>query len=428
MAEPDLEKEIAEEHDDEKAPRRSMEADEAVKMILRGQTIEGARIENLVFKGEFAFPVRLKNCLLVKPRFEEAHFKAEVSFVRCVIERPVFSKTTTFDSQLSLNAATLVGAAITKLDVKGMVDATNMVARGRFDLRNSRFEQRITFWEAHFAGWVNIKNVEFAGEVDFRSLRADKGFVLNSCRFLSAVLFRGADITLKCDLKGSRFERDLDFSRAKLHDYVYLEEIEMGQEMRFAFYNALGEHILVTPTQLTGRLKSEVNGDHSTAAHEYAFLKRSYANLHRYEDEDWAFYRFKVNQRRKASRTWYRPWTKLLQALDYLLLDQGCGYCTNPWRAVRSAAFIILGFGLLFAIGIDQFYVDKKPFEDQEATSFANRTMIGLLTSVSAFTSGLGGIKEMAKSWMNVPLIIEALLGTLLWGLFIVAFSRKVIR
>jgi hypothetical protein len=29
---------------------------------------------------------------------------------------------------------------------------------------------------------------------------------------------------------------------------------------------------------------------------------------------------------------------------------------------------------------------------------------------------------------MNVPLIVEALLGTILWGLFIVAFSRKVIR
>ena len=39
-----------------------------------------------------------------------------------------------------------------------------------------------------------------------------------------------------------------------------------------------------------------------------------------------------------------------------------------------------------------------------------------------------GGIREMAQGWMNVPLMIESLLGTLLWGLFIVAFSRKVIR
>jgi hypothetical protein len=61
-------------------------------------------------------------------------------------------------------------------------------------------------------------------------------------------------------------------------------------------------------------------------------------------------------------------------------------------------------------------------------TSPANRVMVGLLTSVSVFTSGIGGIREMARGWMNVPLLVESLLGTLLWGLFIVAFSRKVIR
>ena len=54
--------------------------------------------------------------------------------------------------------------------------------------------------------------------------------------------------------------------------------------------------------------------------------------------------------------------------------------------------------------------------------------MIGALTSVSAFTSGFGDVRDAAQGWMNVPLIAESLLGTLLWGLFIVAFSRKVIR
>ena len=31
---------------------------------------------------------------------------------------------------------------------------------------------------------------------------------------------------------------------------------------------------------------------------EYGLLKRVFEGLHRYEQEDWAFYRFKVNQRR----------------------------------------------------------------------------------------------------------------------------------
>ena len=41
---------------------------------------------------------------------------------------------------------------------------------------------------------------------------------------------------------------------------------------------------------------------------------------------------------------------------------------------------------------------------------------------------GLRHIRDAAQGWMNMPLIAESLLGTFLWGLFIVAFSRKVIR
>jgi hypothetical protein len=55
--------------------------------------------------------------------------------------------------------------------------------------------------------------------------------------------------------------------------------------------------------------------------------------------------------------------------------------------------------------------------------------MIGLTTSVAAFTSGYGDLRDVARGgFMNVFLMAESLLGTLLWGLFIVAFGRKVIR
>ena len=52
-----------------------------------------------------------------------------------------------------------------------------------------------------------------------------------------------------------------------------------------------------------------------------------------------------------------------------------------------------------------------------------------LAFSPAAFTSGFGDLRDVARGGvMNVLLIVESLLGTLLWGLFIVAFSRKVIR
>lgn len=80
---------------------------------------------------------------------------------------------------------------------------------------------------------------------------------------------------------------------------------------------------------------------------------------------------------------------------------------------------------LLFDAG-DNGTLDAKRLGDLEAVFITHHHVDH--SSVSVFTSGVGGIRDLARGWMNVPLIFESLLGTLLWGLFIVAFSRKVIR
>ena len=225
-----------------------------------------------------------------------------------------------------------------------------------------------------------------------------------------------------------RFDGLLDLSKAKLHDFVYLESIEQGPEQRFAFHNTVAERLLIRTDQLEGRLVSERAGDHAEAMAEYGLLKRIFGGLHRYDEEDWAFYRFKVNQRRARAHSWRRPWTKLARFFDWLLLDRGCGYGTNPLRAVVAALVMILVFAMFYMIGVNSLHVDHAPF-DSALDSVPNRILIGLTTSVAAFTSGFGDLRDVARGGvMNVLLIVESLFGTLLWGLFIVAFSRKVIR
>jgi hypothetical protein len=414
----------------ERAPQTTLSPEAALDRLRKGQSLENVCVERLCFQGEFPLPFTVRNCQLVKPKFEGATFHDDVAFVSCTIERPAFSRTVVFEKNCSLVHSTLVSAQLTRLTVKGGFDAGNVRTKGKFDLLNSNFEGPVRFWEADFGGWVDVKNCTFVGEVDFRSFHANHGFGVYKCVFQAPVLFRGASVALKCDLTGSRFESALDFSKAKLHDYVYLENIEQGPAQRFSFLNTVGERVLVDVRQLAGRLASEEAGDYDKAMHEYAFLKRSYSALHRYEQEDWAFYCFKVNQRRSCDRSWARPWTKLLQFFNWLFLDVGCHYCTNPFRAVTTALVIMFGFALVYMGWIEHLNADlaKLPFRGEELTSPANRVLIGVLTSVSVFTSGVGGIRDMATGWMNVPLIIESLLGTLLWGLFIVAFSRKVIR
>ena len=94
---------------------------------------------------------------------------------------------------------------------------------------------------------------------------------------------------------------------------------------------------------------------------------------------------------------------------------------------MRAGLVIIVLFGLIYAAGIESLHIEKTPF-DGASTTPENRLVLGMFTSVSVFTSGLAGIRDVARGAMNLPLIVEAILGTILWGLFIVAFSRKVIR
>jgi hypothetical protein len=408
-------------------PRARMAPAEALERLRRGEALENVRIDRLRFKGDFPLPVRLVNVCLVQPQFDGAAFAAEVSFTRCTIDRPYFNHATSFGDDLCLSRSTLIFTRLRNVTVKGKLACDNILARGQLLIANSRFEGPVRFWEAQFRGWVELKESEFAQELDLRSIHADQGFLMTRCKCAGDVLFRGATVSKKWDGGGSRFERLLDFSKAKLNDFVYLEGIEQGQRQRFAFANAVADRLLVRTAQLEDRLASELTGDHEVAMREYALLKRCFASLHRFDEEDWAYYRFKVNQRRSRPRSWAHPWTKAGQFFDWLLLDHGCGYGTNPYRAVRAAFLIIVLFGLVYAADVTSLPLDRAPFEGGKE-SLLNRVALGLMTSVSVFTSGLGSLRESAHGAMIVPLGAEALLGTLLWGLFIVAFSRKVIR
>jgi hypothetical protein len=408
--------------------RPELPAAEALALLRAGKPVEGVRVRRLKLRGEFPGPVVFRNCTLVQPEVAGAKFAAELTFAGCNVDRPLFTKPAEVAGNFSFNNCTVSKPMISRLTVKGKAFLGNSTYRGKFTFADCQFDDKVSLWEAQFECWVDFKGCRFFGEADFRSLHADQGFVLTRCTFAGDFLFRGATVCKKFQADGCRFDKMLDLSKAKFHDYAYLEGITQGPDCRLALANAVGERLLIRPDQVEGRLASELAGQHQQAMNEYGLLKKCYQSQHRFPEEDWAFYRFKVNQRLGSAATWKRPWTKVRRFCDWLFLDVGCGYGTNPARAVRMAAVIVLGFALLYAIDVDGFHNEKVPYPDQDVTSFANRAMIGLTTSVAVFTSGLGAVRELAKGWMNVPVMVESVLGTLLFGLFIVAFSRKVIR
>jgi hypothetical protein len=406
-----------------------MSASEALERIRAGRAVSNARIVGLVFQGEFPDGIKMENVTLIRPRFAHATFRDVVGLYRSTLIRPLIGQKTVFEKVLNLGGSTLRRPTFKNATFRGSLRCDNCRFVGRFRVENVRFEGGVRFWNARFDGWVEFRRCQFDTPADFRSFHADEGVYFEGCRFTDDFLLRGATVAKKVDLATSRFDGLVDLSKAKLHDYVYMERIEQGDGQRFALANAIADRILVAPRQLQGRMASEQGKDYATAMQEFGLLRRNFETLNRYDDEDWAFYRFKINERRARSQSWLRPWTKLIRACDKVLLDWGCGYGTDPFRAVRTAVVMIVLFAVVYLGGIQYFDIERPPLPDQPMESLVNRSLFGLMTSISVFTAGFTGEHlNMAHGWMLVPLGLEALLGTLLWGLFIVAFSRKVIR
>ena len=403
-----------------------MSAAEAREKLKAGQSIRYARIVNLTLNGKFDQPIQIKDCELVTPCFDKAELSQRVALIHCRIIRPRIQRTV-FAAGLNLAASTVMFGTVKDTTVKGTLGGQHLHTEGSLRFEKCDFE-RVNFWEAQFSGWLTFARCQFREKADLRSLSAAEGVSCVDCHFEHDVLLRGSTVTKKLDFQGTRFDSLVDFSKAKLHDFVYMQETEQAPSQRFAFVNTLAERILIEPEQLAGRLASEQAGDHEVACQEYGLLMRNFETLHRYEEQDWAIYRFKVSERRARPRSWCRPWTKLLQFANWLFLDLACGYGTNPLRAVGAAVVLLLVFAPLYMVGIDHFQLDG-PLVGSTTYSFANRLVFGIVTSISVLTAGFTGDQlTSARGWVLLPLACEALLGTLLWGFFIVAFSRKVIR
>jgi hypothetical protein len=137
----------AEETADGTEVKTVMSPQEALEKLRAGQALENVRVVRLTFKGEFPLPVRLKHVVLVQPHFDGAVFRGEVALHGCTVERANVGRPTEFHQDLSLAGSTLIRVQLNRVTVRGKLHCDNVVCRGRFLLRDSRFEGGTRFWE-----------------------------------------------------------------------------------------------------------------------------------------------------------------------------------------------------------------------------------------------------------------------------------------
>jgi len=405
-------------------------APETVLERLRaGQPVQRGRIDRLTLTGEFPLPVVLDHVQIQRLSVTGATFAQGLAIRHSEIKRGHLGGNLKVGTDLDLRGSRVGRLDIGQAEIGRDLRLDGLTAEQMVRVNQCVVAGAVRLWQCRFLDWIECNGCRVGGKADLRSFHAAEGMIFRECHFAQEFLLRGSTVTKKLEFTGCRMDGLTDFSKAKLHDVVYLDGIEPGPGQSFAFENALFTRLLVEPEKLRGRLASENHGHHRAAMMEYGLLKQNYQHLNRYEDEDWAFYRFKVNQRKARPTSWLKPWTKVARFFDYWLLDAGCGYGAKPFRAVTTAFILMAMFAGIYAWGIDLLDVARAPWPDLPVTHPVNRALFGAMTSVSVFTSGFTGEQlRAAEGWILLPLAVEALAGTLLWGLFIVAFSRKVIR
>lgn len=402
-------------------------ASEALDILRKGRPLVKAKIKRLNLSGQFEHKVEIVRCHLIRPWIQDAEFKETFDIRHTEVDRGTF-KTSLFKKGIKLSGTELNYLSFNECHFDEIARLRAIKVENNLHFIKCHFSGKLDLWEADLCGWLDIRDSHFVDTADLRSLHSTAGISLLNNHFQSDLLLRGAAVEKKLAFTGSRFDALVDLSKAKLRDFVYFDEIEQSDNQQFAFKNTLAERIDIEPEKIAGRLLSETDKDYRTAMYEYGLLKTCYQILHRYEAEDWAFYRFKLNQRKSVPLSWRNPVNVVARGFDFLFLDWSCRYGTDPIRAVGAAMIAIALFASAYAIGFNGF-IDPPTLIGSEPNTVINRVAHGAVLSITTFTAGLtNSFAGVAKGPILTLLLIESMLGTLMWGLFVVAFGRKVIR
>ncbi|MGE0433375.1 MAG: hypothetical protein AB7K09_11015 [Planctomycetota bacterium] len=420
--------------------RETVRPNDLMTALLTGKPARRIVCEGLnLSRKEITKPIEIDKSTLTRTNFKGTTFAAPVVFRHCVIEnmdvqRAKFLKGVTFEAcEFRSPMTTFKG-----FECPGNFLLRDCTMGGKLLIANASIGGNLDCWDTTFVGWVDFRGVTFGGLADFRSIDADEGFVFTACTFAKSVLFRGAVINKKFSFqRGCKLNGCLDLQKAKLHGFAYFDELEFQAEGTLSVWNCTANALLIKASQIGDRLQPLRDGDHSKAAEEYGVLKNNYQRLNWLDDEDWAYYHFKREQR--IGRHGQKG--GISRFFEYVIFDLACAYGTNPMRVLQTAAVIITFFALIYA-GL----LLATPGDGYEITSavaagtptmkvyniFGAATVDKICTafidSTSAFVSGFDGVDKNVEGWPALILTIEGLFGMLVLGLFIVAFSRKVIR
>ncbi len=419
----------------------SVSNEEAKRRIDAGEPLEGVYIERITWsRHNFTGPVTLTDCIIGTLDLNRSTFPEDVYIRRCKIDTFVLSDAT-FAKKLDLKRSTIFKLRAHAVQFKGDMSCESAQLRatfhrsvfhGKADFGWTRFRGEAKFTEVKFLGGLEARYVSAAGDAVFDKARCVGAASLRNAVFEGELFLRETHWQGDLSLQGAQASLGVDFTNATLHgatDFrnitvgrtINLNRVATGSNQGFRFLGAVAAHVALQREVVEGHVEPEQQRQYRAAAREYGFLRTAFQNINRFEDEDWAYYQFKRMQRK--SRGWgWNPLNALLRTGSYLFLDLGCGYGTRPFRTLFVCALLIV----LFAAAYYAAASGAAAAQNYGFSPRVNQAIAALDQSLIAFSGGYADLKVSGP--LRLVAMAEYLFGVVFIGLFVVAFSRKVIR
>ena len=422
-----------------------LSGDELKEKLQAGEPLEGYYIERLnLSRMEMDKPVQLVECDIHHLDLNKTTFKEDVNFRRCNVKTFVGSDAI-FEKKFDIKGIRISRGRIQRATFKGPVNGESSELSytsfhksvfedkttfgwakfvGDATFTESKFAGDVKFTNGHFSSKGNFQKTEWGGVLDFKKVEAESDLDFRDSKFNGDTMFNGTVIRLTLDLAHSEITAGrMDFSNLSVGRSLLLNNLTLGEKMGFRFQNALAPSIILERDTVENHVFPEAEGEYAKAAKEYGFLRSAFEDINRFDDEDWAYYQFKKMERKGRSWSW-NPIQLLMRGMNYLFLDIGCGYGTKPFRTLAVIGVMIVSFACVYFLsGL------PTPAPDEAIFGFGSQTIeriaYSLHLSLIAFSS-YGDLDIHGP--MRLLAMVEYLMGVVFMGLFIVAFSRKVIR
>ncbi len=177
------------------------------------------------------------------------------------------------------------------------------VFQGETNFTNTLFYRKAVFENVFFKKFANFENAYFAEESNFEN-----------SHFLEGATFRGSFCSQELNFTKVVFDDYVSFDLSNINRRLNLTDANIDKGI--SFYHAVIDVVVVEKEQIKNRLIYEglIPGQKHRChfmrvKEEYLILKESFNQRGKFDEEDWAYYRYRLNDRRSITQKAWRSLT-----------------------------------------------------------------------------------------------------------------------